>query len=265
VSQDDNALKRWLKRSHALHATYKWSRMASQVPLASWMDLHRTTSIWKVLPNTMLPAKRLISAYDTMITVERDRLPGAVAECGVWSGGGIGLMALASRRAGNGSRRFHLFDSFAGLPQPSVEDDEVFTDYHRKNPDRAPDQDASPRSIGACVGADAEAVRAFLTRRLGIDPAQLVFHVGWFQETVPAARESMGPLAVLRIDGDWYESTKICLDQLYDRVVDGGFVIVDDYGTFTGCRKAVDEAFAERGISASRLVDVDGECVFLRK
>jgi len=267
VSQG-NTWKHFFKRSRAAHSTYKWAKIARQVPLREWAHLHRTASIWKVLPNTMLPAKRLLSTYDLMIQIEDERLPGAAAECGVWSGGGIGLMALASRRAGNRNRRFHLFDSFEGLPQPSADDQDVLRDFRSQHPDLPLNQlgaASSLRSIGACVGANADAVRDFLTSGLGIDPAQLVFHVGWFQETVPAARNSIGPLAVLRIDGDWYESTKVCLDNFYDLVVDRGFVIIDDYGTFAGCRKAVDEMMSQRGIPANRLVDVDGECVYFRK
>jgi hypothetical protein len=261
-------MRRWLKRSHALHAAYKWSRIARQVPLSEWLDLQRTASVFRVLPNTMLPARRLLNAYDVMRTVEQEGVPGDVAECGVWSGGGIGLMALASRRAGNRTRRFHLFDSFEGLPQPSVEDRNVLADFRAQHPD-LPLSDAQGAAalqpIGACVGADAEAVRDFLTGRLGIAPEQLVFHVGWFQDTVPLARETIGPLAVLRIDGDWYESTRVCLEYLYDNVVPGGLVIVDDYGAFTGCRKAVDEALDQRGIARSRLVPVDEEGVFFRR
>jgi hypothetical protein len=267
VSHRDSSLKGWLKRSHALHSTYKWCRIARQAPLSEWAHFHRTASILKVLPNTMLSAPRLFNAYEVMGTVEKERLPGAVAECGVWSGGGIGLMALASQRAGNRTRRFHLFDSFEGLPQPSAEDEDVLVGFRSQHPDMSLNdlRTTSLQSIGACKGADCTAVSDFLTRRLEIDPSQLVFHVGWFQDTVPAARASIGPLAVLRIDGDWYESTKVCLETLYDNVVDRGFVIIDDYGTFAGCRKAVDEVMSQRRIPASRLVYVDDECVYFRK
>ena len=99
---------------------------------------------------------------------------------------------------------------------------------------------------------------------LGIDRRQVVIHKGWFQETIPVAAPSIGPLAVLRIDGDWYESTRVCLAGLYDNVVDGGFVIIDDYGTFVGCAKAVDEFLHDRGLTVE-LVAIDGEGVYFRK
>jgi O-methyltransferase len=69
----------------------------------------------------------------------------------------------------------------------------------------------------------------------------LRYHVGWFQDTVPAAAEKIGPIALLRLDGDRYDSTKVCLESLYSNVRRGGIVVIDDYGQFEGCRRAVDE------------------------
>lgn len=215
----------------------------------------------------MLPAKRLFNAYDAMIAVEKEGIVGAVAECGVWSGGCVGLMALASRHAGNASRPFHLFDSFEGLPQPSAEDSDVLGGFRAAHPDMPVaelERSSSLEKTGACVGDTQAAVASFLSG-LGIDPAQLTFHVGWFQDTVPAVCKALGSLAILRIDGDWYESTKVCLQHLYENVTEGGFIIIDDYGTFSGCRKAVDEVMREKGIASNRLLLVDQECAYFRK
>jgi hypothetical protein len=214
----------------------------------------------------MLSAGRLMNAYDCMETVEREQVDGAVAECGVWAGGAIGLMASVNKRHGNPHRVFHLFDSFEGLPQPSVHDVEVVAAFRDDHPELAPDDGSDPAAlvaIGACA-SPLEQVRELFDDVLEIDPRQVVIHQGWFQDTIAAAAETIGPLAILRIDGDWYESTKVCLEGLYDSVVDGGFVIIDDYGYFSGCRKAVDEFFEARGI-APHLVDIDGEGVYLRK
>lgn len=84
-----------------------------------------------------------------------------------------------------------------------------------------------------------EDVKRFLEQEIGYDPEHLVYHKGWFQDTLPAA--DISEIAVLRLDGDWYASTKVCLEHLHDKVVSGGFVIIDDYGCYDGCRKAVDE------------------------
>ena len=268
MATGESAVKTFLKRSPWIHASYKFSKIAGQAPLADWLLWHRTLAILRVLPNTMLPAPRLIQAYEAVVSLEREGVPGDVAECGVWSGGGIGLMALAAMQFPASSRRFHLFDSFEGLPQPSPEDVDVLDDYLRSHPDgrtRPAGGDDPLIAIGACVGASAPVVAEFLHDRLGIDPERVVFHVGWFQETVPRARRDIRELGILRIDGDWYDSTKTCLEGLFDRVVAGGFVIIDDYGTFAGCHKAVDEFLTNAGISASRLIPVDDDCVFFRK
>jgi len=79
---------------------------------------------------------------------------------------------------------------------------------------------------------------------------------GWFQDTLPEYKDRMGAVALLRLDGDWYESTKCCLENLYDNVVPGGYVIIDDYGALTGCKEAVDDFLNERNINVE-LIDVD--------
>lgn len=260
------ALRERAKRVRTLHSAYKLATSCRGVSAAEWTRLRRTRGIFRVLPNTMLSARRLLNAYDCMETVERERLDGAVAECGVWAGGAIGLMASVSKWHGNGDRVFHLFDSFEGLPQPSEHDTEVVGAFRDQHPELAPDDGSDPDAlvaIGACA-SPLEQVRELFNDVLEIDPRQVVIHRGWFQDTVAPAAAVIGPLAILRIDGDWYESTKVCLEGLYDNVVDGGFVIIDDYGTFTGCRKAVNEFFESRGVEPA-LVDIDGEGVYLRK
>ncbi len=69
---------------------------------------------------------------------------------------------------------------------------------------------------------------------------------GWFQDTLSKSKRDIGPIAILRVDGDFYESTKVVFEELYDQVVSGGFIIVDDYGAFQGCRKATDEFLENR-------------------
>ncbi|MBN1130713.1 MAG: class I SAM-dependent methyltransferase, partial [Chitinispirillaceae bacterium] len=105
------------------------------------------------------------------------------------------------------------------------------------------------------------ACRDLLEHRIGWPVARTHFHKGWFQETMPRLSETIGPIAILRIDADWYASTSVCLENLYERVVKGGSVVVDDYGGYDGCRKAVDEFLAARGVRPF-LNHVDEECVY---
>ena len=97
-------------------------------------------------------------------------------------------------------------------------------------------------------------------RRYGLLDDEVEFLEGWFKDTLPAA--PIERLAILRLDGDMYGSTMETLEALYDKVGPGGFVIVDDY-ILPGCRKAVDDFRAARGIAAP-MTDVDGAAVFWR-
>ena len=91
-----------------------------------------------------------------------------------------------------------------------------------------------------------EEVRHLLEEKIQYPRNYLHYHMGWFQDTLPAVSELIKEVAILRLDGDLFASTKVCLEWLYDKVVPGGFVIVDDYGTYEGCRKAVDEFLDSR-------------------
>ena len=262
-----NRIKAFLKRSRTFHRLYKLAMMLPQAPIASFADPIRLRSIIKVLPDTMLSLPRLMNAYDCVRVLEREKIAGGIVECGVWSGGCVGLMALVNRRFGSDDRVFHLFDSFEGLHQPSTDDVDVLASFQAAHPEVDLDNGGDSNklvAIGASVGASREQVENLLFEKLQIDRTQVVFHCGWFQDTVPLARESIGPLALLRLDGDLYESTKVCLDHLYDCVVEGGFIIIDDYGTFEGCRRAVSDFLAGRSLEPE-LTRIDSTGVYFRK
>jgi len=189
-----------------------------------------------VRDNTMASFERLATLWLQVRYLDRYNIPGSLVECGVWRGGCAGLMALAHlcshRRP---FREIHLFDSFQGLPQPDRKiDGTAATRIARGNANglRVP--------INRCV-AELEQSRKLLIDNIGY-PGDLVrFHVGWFQDTIPNVSTGMGPVALMRLDGDWYESTIIPLRYLYEKVSAAGVIVVDDYGHFEGCRKAVDE------------------------
>ena len=87
------------------------------------------------------------------------------------------------------------------------------------------------------------------------------FHVGWFQNTVPVDAGKLGPIALLRLDGDWYDSTKVCLEHLYPLLSRGGIVIMDDYWAWEGCLKATDE-YREKTTSILYPYKIDGDAGF---
>lgn len=258
------SLKQTLKRSKSAHAAYKFARNVKTFPLNRLAAPSQVTDVLKVLPNTMVPFDGLFNAYDCVQTVDRDRIPGDLAECGVHAGGCAGLMALANAKGGL-PRRYHLFDSFQGLPQPTSRDGDVIEFFRvRKKELRTCDDKARLEAAGACVGPSCAEVQTFLTQHLAIPSSKLTFYPGWFQETVPVARLNIDRLAILRLDGDLYDSTMVCLEGLYDKLNAGGFLIVDDYGSFTGCREAVAEFFAKRGIVPA-MIPVDDNIHYMRK
>lgn len=188
--------------------------------------------------HTMGSYERMVTLWQQVRYVDRASIPGALVECGTWRAGASGMMALAHKASGAPTRNLHLFDSFEGLPEPSAEHDgDRAIDYAKGRAGGA------LTSIEACV-APLDDARSLIRDRVGYPALLTHFHVGWFQNTVPIAAPTIGPIALLRLDGDWYESTKICLEQLYTSVSSGGVVVIDDYGCWTGCRKATDEFLA---------------------
>lgn len=207
-------------------------------------------------PYTMVGYKRLSNAYELAKKASNDKIGGAFVECGVWKGGCSAVMAFVADKEGAG-RKMWLFDSFEGLPEPTPEDGKMAKDYAS---DRAT---GGLKSIDKCVGP-LEEVKKIFFEILEIDPKNAVIKKGWFQDTLPESKAEIGPISVLRLDGDWYESTKCCLDNLYDLVTKGGYVIIDDYGHWEGSRKAVDEFFKKKHLNPS-LVNIDYTGVYFRK
>ncbi|MBZ5679983.1 MAG: TylF/MycF family methyltransferase [Acidobacteriia bacterium] len=182
----------------------------------------------EVQPYTMCSSARLRGLYRAVRYVAENRVPGDLVECGSAKGGSAALMALTSRRLGE-NRRIWLFDTFEGLPAPTSDD---------------PDYKIASLFTGDCVGTLDEVQKLFGRLHLAEDAR---FVKGLFQETLH--RTQIPTIAVLHIDGDWYESVKVCLDELYDKVTPGGVIQFDDYGYWQGARRAVDEFFERRGIT----------------
>jgi O-methyltransferase len=194
--------------------------------------------------HSMLAPEGLAVLYQQVAHCQTAGIEGALVECGVWHGGSAALIARAALDHGERARSLHLFDSFEGIPEPDAEVDgaratrEVGGQANARGRLRVAWDYAERGGPGSEAG-----VRDLLTR-FGFPMADVHVYQGWFQETVPAAAPTIGPIALLHLDGDWYASTKVCLDHLYDKVVSGGFVTINDYGAYAGCRRAVDELLA---------------------
>lgn len=238
----------WIRKSNTCANGYAFLSFYTSYLLK---DLSKTEMKWlfrKVRPYTMVSYERLRNGYELAQTAEINRLEGAFVECGVWKGGCAAVMAYVTKKYGS-NRELHLFDSFEGLPHPTEKDGEKVFRY------MANVEKGKYASRYKCEGT-VDMVRELFERKLRMADAAVHFHKGWFKETIPQQKEKIGKIAILRLDGDWYESTQICLEQLYDNVVSGGFVVIDDYGYWEGCKKAVDEFFTQRNIRP-RLQKID--------
>ena len=229
--------------ANTLLARTPWEirRRRPPAPPAFEQDPAALAAAERVQARTMVAPAALVTLYRLVAHCEREGIPGALVQCGVWKGGSAAVMALASLEAGGGDRDLHLFDSFAGIPEPDARIDgakavrEVGGAAHAQGRLRVANDYRERGGPGS-----ADEVRAWI-ESLGLGRERLRIHPGWFQDTVPAVAPTLERIAVLHLDGDWYESTRVCLESLQHRVVRGGFVVVDDYGCYEGCRRAVDE------------------------
>ena len=201
---------------------------------------------WPSHAHTMIGLKRLRNLRSLISQVLEDRIPGDFIETGVWRGGACIYMRALLMAYGATDRRVWVADSFAGLPPP--------------NPERYPADAGSILHKIGLIAVSLEEVKKNFAKYDMLDE-QVVFLNGWFKDTLPHA--PIEKLAILRLDGDMYESTTQALDSLYPKLSPGGFVIIDDY-ILIPCRKAVDDFRARNGI-ADIVQDIDGIASFWRK
>jgi hypothetical protein len=202
---------------------------------------------WPQEAETMIGLLRLDCIQECVETVLRDKVPGDLLEAGVWRGGATIFMKAILAAHGVGDRRVWVADSFRGLPEP----DEV------NFPQDVPEDLSSFDELAVSQ----DQVKANFARYDLLDD-QVRFLEGWFKDTLPGA--PVDTLAVLRLDGDYYESTIQILEAMYHKVSPGGFVIVDDYGCIEACRQAVTDFRTANGI-ADPIVEVDWTGVYWRR
>lgn len=208
----------------------------------------------RLLPHTMGGTKALENAFEVVSIVEARGIKGSIIECGVAEGGTAAMLYMASEKLGMAKREFWFFDSFEGLPEPTNEDyiGGKTGEFIR------------PLPKGACLGT-IEQVQELMFDKLDFDKHRVNLIKGWFQDTVPAFKQKVEkPIAILRLDGDWYESTKIPLQNFYESISIGGVVIIDDYLTCFGSRKATDEIREELAIDSPLIPDGRGGVWFVK-
>jgi len=203
---------------------------------------------WPVplLAHTMVGLKRLNNLQMCIERVIADQVPGDLIETGVWKGGSTIFMRGVLKAYGDTNRCVWVADSFQGLPPPNT----------KKYPDDAGDVHYTYDSLRVTEARVRENFAAY-----DLLDDRVKFLKGWFSDTLPSA--PIEKLAVLRLDGDMYESTMDALESLYDKLSVGGYIIVDDY-CIGSCRKAVTDFRNARSIN-EKIIEIDGTGVYWRR
>lgn len=198
--------------------------------------------------HSLLPIEAFQNIEECLRHIQQKQIPGHLIECGVWRGGATIFMRGCLEALNMPERCVYLADSFQGLPQP----------------------DRQAHLIDAVIYELLKGLGAF---RVSLDDVKSHFAAydlldqrvrflpGWFHQTLP---HFQAPLALIRLDGDWYDSTKVALESLYPQLSPGGFIIIDDYFPVFGAKRAVDEFRAQNAIQAE-LVSVTHQIHFWQK
>jgi SAM-dependent methyltransferase len=201
---------------------------------------------WPFFGYTMIGHKRLNNIQHAVETVLNENIPGDFIETGVWRGGAVMLMKAVLDAHGVTDRTVWCADSFEGLPPPNEKDKAL-----------AATADFSDRMI---LAVSKEQVEANF-RRFELLDDRVKFLKGWFSDTLPNA--PVKDLAILRLDGDLYESTMDALVNLYPKLRPGGFLIIDDYSSWAGCKQAITDYRESHGIAAE-IQMIDSHAAFWR-
>jgi hypothetical protein len=190
---------------------------------------------------SLVGQKRLQNLRELVESIIKNGIPGDFIETGVWQGGACIWIRAILATYGITDRFVYLADSFRGVPEPNLAEFPA---------------DASLTGLAKFWAVPMEKVKANF-EAFGLLDAQVQFVEGWFKDTLPNLVDST--FALIRLDGDLYESTFQALDSLYPLLSPGGFVIIDDYGTFPACRQAVEDYREKHSITVPvQTIDLAG-------
>ena len=194
----------------------------------------------KAAPFTMTSVERMYALHTAVRHVVARDIPGDFVECGVWRGGSAMMIAMTLAEMGASSRRLHLFDTFAGMTRPE--------DVDRRGKDGSETVSRwelfQREDHNEWAYAPLDEVKTNMATT-GHPAESIVYVEGEVEKTLPA--QAPGAIALLRLDTDWYRSTHHELTCLYPHLAPSGVLIIDDYGSFEGAKKAVDDYFAAAG------------------
>lgn len=193
-----------------------------------------------VRPFTMTSGPRLVALCEAVRYLMASAIPGDIVECGVWRGGSMMAVARTLIAGGTTERVLHLFDTFEGMTQPTQED----VSFEGQTAAYLLDTEDKAQAASVWCVASIDEVRHNM-KSTGYPEERLRYVKGRVEDTIP--QNAPKQIALLRLDTDWYESTRHELEHLYPRLVPGGVLVLDDYGHWQGARQAVDEYFVQSG------------------
>lgn len=201
-----------------------------------------------IKPYTMTSVERCYALYRAVNYILEANIPGDFVECGVWRGGNTMLVAYLLQKHGITDRKIYLYDTFEGMSEPTEHD------RKRNQTEIAMNkwQQTQKADYNDWCYASLEEVTENM-KKTGYPTEQVVFVKGKVEETL--THSLPGPISLLRLDTDWYESTKAELEILYPLLETKGVLIIDDYGAWEGARKAVDEYFKNTPILLNKIDD----------
>ena len=216
----------------------KVSTLRQQLPDATDQDRELIASVQHL---TMTSPERILALVNAVSYLATNRIEGDFVECGVWKGGSMVATANTLIAHGDTDRRLWLYDTFEGMSEPTEED----VDFMGRTANRLLNEQDRLQSDSIWCFSPLEHVRSVM-RATGYPESLVEFVPGKVEDSLPQTKPEK--IALLRLDTDWYESTRCELEHLFPRMVDGAVLIVDDYGHWEGCRRAVDEYFQKHGV-----------------
>jgi O-methyltransferase len=221
-------------------AGFKIGKIESIVPYDIVTDSKFMELYYKCKPFTMTSIERMYSLYQSINYVISKGIPGDFVECGVWKGGSSMLIALVLRERQQNDRKVYMYDTFEGMSEPTEADKDVRGDVARELLSK---QNARDEDSIWCLSSLDEVKRNMAST--GFD--NIHFIRGKVEDTLLNYLPQQ--ISLLRLDTDWYESTKMEMEKLYPLLVNKGVLIIDDFGHWEGAKKAILEYFSEKTLN----------------
>jgi O-methyltransferase len=220
--------------------------MKLRTQIRNRIERARFKSIYREFKSyTMIPPQ--IYCDNLQLAKRVKELRGCIVECGVWRGGMIAGLC----RVLGADRRYYLLDSFKGLPPAQPIDGPAAISYQQN-------------TTASYYYDNCTAPPEFATRAMQLAGAEkFELKPGFFDKSLPQFK-LQEPIALLRLDADWYESTRLCLDYLFDRVATNGLIVIDDYYAWDGCSRALHDFLSQRK-ATERIRTFNGSLCYLVK